>query len=91
MMCSYEPSTYIYRSIHNIVDIMLSFDNQLIEEVIGSMGTTGFPYWTAADRLLQWLSCMMYKIETHICTGFFATTRHSSTELSRAICVQKRM
>ena len=76
MMCSYEPSTYIYRSIHNTVDIMLSFDNQLIEEVIGSMGTTGLPYWTAADRLLQWLSCMMYKIETHIAQAF--SRRHAT-------------
>ena len=91
MMCAHEPSTHNINSTHVIVDIMLFLDNQLIGEVIGSMGTTGLPYWTAADRLLQWLSCMMYKIETHICTGFFATTRHCSTELSRAICVQKRM
>ena len=76
MMCAHEPSTHNINSTHVIVDIMLFLDNQLIGEVIGSMGTTGLPHWTAADRLLQWLSCMMYKIDIQFCNGFFATTRH---------------
>ena len=91
MMCAHEPSTHNINCTHVIVDIMLSLDNQWIEEVLGSVGTTGLPYWTAADRPLQLLSCMMYKFDIQFCNGFFATTRHSSTKLSRAIYIQKRM
>ena len=76
MMCAHEPSTHNINSTHVIVDIMLSLDNQWIEEVLGSVGTTGLPYWTAADRPLQWLSCMMYKFDIEFCNGFFTTTRH---------------
>jgi hypothetical protein len=68
MMCAHEPSTHNHHSIHIIVDIMLSLDNQLIEEVIGSMETAGHPYWATVERWRRWLSSMMAKS-----TQFFAT------------------
>ena len=68
MMCAHEPSTHNYHSIHIIVDIMLSLDNQLIEEVIGSMETAGHPYWATVEHWRRWLSSMMAKS-----TQFFAT------------------
>ena len=37
---------------------MISLNNQLIGEVIGSVLTTGHLYWTAADRLLQWYNAV---------------------------------
>ena len=68
MMCAHEPSTHNHHSIHIIVDIMLSLDNQLIEEVIGSMETAGHPYWATVEHWRRWLSSMMAKS-----TQFFAT------------------
>ena len=31
------------------------------------------------------------KFDMKSCNGFFVTTRHYSTKLSRALCIQKRM
>ena len=78
MICSHEPSSQNDESIHIIVDILLSLDNQWIEEVIGSMGTTGHPYWTAIERRRRWHRCMMAKL-THVFATAFLRGRATTT------------
>jgi len=70
MMWAHAPSSYNNNSIHVMLDIMLSLDNQLTEEVIGSMWTTGHPYWTAVERWRRWLSCMMANSTWNLATAF---------------------
>ena len=69
-ICSHEPSTHTINSTNVIVDIMLSLDNQWIEEVLGSMGTTGHPYWTAVERWRRWHLCMMANSTWNLATAF---------------------
>jgi len=69
-MWTHEPSSYKDNSIHVMLDMMLSLDNQLIEEVIGSMGTTGHPCWTAAERWRRWHRCMMANSTWNLATAF---------------------
>ena len=78
MICSYEPSTYNDNSIHVNVQFILSLDNQWTGEVLGSMGTTGGPYWTAIERLRRWHRCMMAKL-THVFATAFLRQRATTT------------
>ena len=77
MMWAHEPSTHTINSTNVIVDIMLSLDNQWIEEVLGSMGTTGHPYWTAVERWRRWHLCMMANLTWNLATAF--SWRHATT------------
>jgi hypothetical protein len=76
-ICSHEPSTHTINSTNVIVDIMLSLDNQWIEEVLGSMGTTGHPYWTAVEHWRRWHLCMMANSTWNLATAF--SWRHATT------------
>ena len=70
MICSHEPSSQNDESIRVNVNIMLSLDNQWIEEVLGSWWTTGHPYWTAVERWRRWHRCMMAKSRQNLATAF---------------------
>ena len=56
---------------------MLSLDDQWIEEVLDSMGTTGHPYWTAVERWRRWHLCMMANLTWNLATAF--SWRHATT------------
>ena len=71
MMWAHEPSTHTINSTNVIVDIMLSLDNQWIEEVLGSMGTTGHPYWTAVDSVDGDGICVWWQIRHEILQRLF--------------------
>ena len=70
MICSYEPLTYNDNSFHVNVQFILFLDNQWIGELLGSMGTTSGPYWTALERRRRWHRCMMAKLTHVFATAF---------------------
>ena len=70
MICSYEPLTYNDNSFHVNVQFILFLDNQWIGELLGFMGTTSGPYWTALERRRRWHRCMMAKLTHVFATAF---------------------